>query len=115
MLIKTGAGQLAVHVTLPDLLRDPLLLVRYALVIVSNPLLFIGYVLYGVNTFLMAAALKGRELSRLYPIIALTFVWVTILSIATLGEKMNAFRLIGILLIVGGVSILGLKKTGAPA
>lgn len=109
MLIKNGAGQLTVHVTLPDVARDPLLIVRYGLVILSNPLLFAGYVLYGVNTFLMAAALKGRELSRLYPIIALTFVWVTILSVATLGEQMNVFRLTGIVLIVGGVSILGMK------
>jgi drug/metabolite transporter (DMT)-like permease len=115
MLIKIGAGQLTVHVTLPDVIRDPLLLVRYGLVIVSNPKLFAGYLLYGVNTFLMAAALKGRELSRLYPIIALTFVWVTILSVIELGERMNAFRIIGIILIVVGVSVLGMKKAGATA
>lgn len=62
-------------------------------------------------TFLMAAALKGRELSRLYPIIALTYVWVTILSLFLLpNEHLNFFRSIGIAFIVAGVSILGLKK-----
>jgi uncharacterized membrane protein len=66
--------------------------------------------MYGIMTFLMALALKGRELSRLFPIIALTYVWVTMLSIAVLGEHMNFFRSIGIVFIVGGVSILGLKK-----
>jgi drug/metabolite transporter (DMT)-like permease len=115
MLMKTGAGQLTVHVTLPDVLRDPLLIVSYGLAIVSNPRLFVGYLLYGVNTFLMAAALKGRELSRLYPIIALTFVWVTILSVFELGEKLNVFRIAGIILIVGGVSVLGMKKAEATA
>jgi len=62
-------------------------------------------------TFLMAAALKGRELSRLYPIIALTYVWVTILSLFLLpDEHLNFFRSMGIAFIVGGVSVLGLKK-----
>jgi uncharacterized membrane protein len=58
----------------------------------------------------MALALKGRELSRLYPIIALTYVWVTVLSLFFLSEHMNFFRAIGIAFIVGGVSVLGLKQ-----
>jgi multidrug transporter EmrE-like cation transporter len=111
MLIKTGAGQLGVHVTLIDVLHDPLLVLRFGLGIASNLKLFCGYCLYGVNTFLMALALKGRELSRLYPIVALTYVWVTLLSLFFLSEGMNFFRVTGIVFIVGGVSILGLKQT----
>jgi multidrug transporter EmrE-like cation transporter len=110
MLIKTGAGQLGAHVTLIDVLHDPMLIFRFGLGIASNLKLFSGYCLYGVNTFLMAMALKGRELSRLYPIIALTYVWVTVLSLFFLTEHMNFFRAMGIAFIVGGVSILGLKQ-----
>jgi uncharacterized membrane protein len=59
----------------------------------------------------VALALKGRELSRLYPIIALTYVWVTFLSMFVLpGEHLNVFRSVGIASIVTGVSILGLRK-----
>jgi len=111
MLIKRGAGALTLHVTLPDVVRDPTLIVRYAIGIITNPLLFLGYALYGVNTLLMAAALKGRELSLLFPIIALTYVWVSILSVTVLGEQMNWFRGVGIALIVAGVSILGWRET----
>lgn len=110
MLIKTGASQLGVHVSLPEVLQKPSLIFTYAFGILSNPRLFAGYVLYGVNTFLMAAALKGRELSRLFPVIALTYVWVTFLSISLLGEKMNWYRAAGIALIVTGVSVLGMKQ-----
>src|SRR5207248_1373665 len=110
MLIKAGAGQLGVHVTLIDVLHDPLLVLRFGVGIASNLKLFCGYCLYGVHTFLMALALKGRELSRLYPIIALTYVWVTLLSLFFLSEQMNFFRATGIVFIVGGVSILGLKQ-----
>jgi multidrug transporter EmrE-like cation transporter len=112
MLIKTGAGQLRAHATLVDVLHDPMLVFRFGLGIASNLKLFCGYCLYGVNTFLMAMALKGRELSRLYPIIALTYVWVTLLSLFFLTEHMNFFRAIGIAFIVGGVSVLGLKQAG---
>ncbi len=92
-------------------MRNPTLFFSFCAGVITNMKLFIGYCMYGVNTFLMALALKGRELSRLYPIIALTYVWVTILSLFVLpDEHMNFFRGIGIAFIIGGVSILGLKR-----
>lgn len=111
MLIKMGAAQLGVHLTLTQVLHDPMLVFRFGFRIASNSRLFVGYGLYGLNTVLMAYALKGRELSRLYPIIALTYVWVTGLSVVLLSEHVNFFRILGITLIVGGVSILGGKMS----
>lgn len=111
MLIKIGTKQIGAHVTLVDVVHHPSLFFRFAFDMIGNPKLFGGYAMYGLNTFLISIALKGRELSRLYPIIALTFVWVTALSIFVLGEHMNFFRGVGVALIVGGVSILGLKAT----
>jgi multidrug transporter EmrE-like cation transporter len=111
MLIKKGAGQLGVHLSLPQVLHDPMLVFRFGFRIVENLKLFVGYALYGINTVLMAYALKGRELSRLYPIIALTYVWVTALSVVMLNEHVNIFRALGIGMIVTGVSILGGKLT----
>jgi drug/metabolite transporter (DMT)-like permease len=111
ILMKQGTAQLgAGHLTLGDVAHDPRLFISYSIGIITNFKLFCGYALYGVMTFLMALALKGRELSRLFPIIALTYVWVTLLSLLLLGEHMNFFRAIGIAFIVGGVSVLGLKK-----
>jgi multidrug transporter EmrE-like cation transporter len=111
ILIKQGTAQLGAHITLADVARRPALFVSFALGVIANFRLFLGYCFYGINTFLMALALRGRELSRLYPIIALTYVWVTVLSIFLLaGEHINFFRSIGIAFIVGGVSILGMKK-----
>jgi multidrug transporter EmrE-like cation transporter len=114
ILLKQGTAQLGdhhLHLTLGQVARQPELFVQFSLGVISNLKLFLGYCLYGVMTFLMAAALKGRELSRLYPIIALTYVWVTILSLFLLpNEHLNFFRTMGIAFIVGGVSVLGLKK-----
>ncbi len=111
ILVKQGTTQLGAHVTLSQVFRHPSLFVSFSIGIITNLRLFLGYVCYGVNTVLMALALKGRELSRLYPIIALTYVWVTFLSIFLLpDEHLNFFRSMGIVFIVGGVSILGMKK-----
>ncbi|MBV8553135.1 MAG: hypothetical protein JOY54_17700 [Acidobacteriaceae bacterium] len=111
ILVKQGTTQLGAHITLGQVALHPGLFVSFCLGVITNLKLFIGYVCYGVNTLLMALALKGRELSRLYPIIALTYVWVTFLSIFLLpDEHLNFFRAIGIAFIVGGVSILGVKK-----
>lgn len=111
ILMKQGSSQLGEHVTLSQVAQKPALFFTFFIGILTNLKLFSGYCLYGINTLLMAVALKGSELSRLYPVIALTYVWVTILSLFVLqGEHLNMFRTVGIAFIVGGVSILGLKK-----
>ncbi|HLK46729.1 MAG TPA: hypothetical protein VKT49_01265 [Bryobacteraceae bacterium] len=75
--------------------------------VVTNLPLIAGYALYGVNTLLLVLALRNGELSTLYPIIALTYVWVTLLSYTLLGEHPNLFKDFGIASIVIGVAILG--------
>ncbi len=78
--------------------------------LVTNVPLFIGYVLYGINTLLLVLALREGELSMLYPIIALTYVWVTLLSYTLLREPPNAFKNAGVAAIVLGVAVLGRGK-----
>ena len=75
--------------------------------IITNFSLISGYALYGVNTLLLVLALKEGELSMLYPIIALTYVWVTLLSYTLLSEPPNVYKNIGIATIVIGVGVLG--------
>jgi len=75
--------------------------------ILTNVPLIMGYALYGVNTLMLVVALRDGELSMLYPIIALTYVWVTLLSYALLPEKPNFYKNVGIATIVIGVVVLG--------
>jgi drug/metabolite transporter (DMT)-like permease len=74
-------------------------------------LLLLGFTLYGGSTVLLVLALRHGHLSLLYPVISLTFVWVTILSVMIFHDSMNGQKLAGITIIVGGVAILG--KGGA--
>ena len=82
-------------------------LVLQPLAVLSNLPLIGGYVLYGLNTVLLVLALRDGELSQLYPIIAMTYVWVTLLSYTLLKEPPNWFKNIGIATIVIGVGVIG--------
>ena len=74
---------------------------------VTNVPLIAGYVLLGINTVMLVLALRDGELSMLYPIIACTYVWVTLASYALLHEKPNVYKNVGIATIVLGVAVLG--------
>jgi uncharacterized membrane protein len=58
-------------------------------------------------TALLLLALRDGELSILYPVIALNYVWVTFLSMALFQETLNPWKGLGIASIVAGVVILG--------
>ena len=66
-----------------------------------------GYACLAVNTLLVVIALRGGQLSVLYPIIALTYVWVTILAPIYFHDAINASKVIGLALIIAGVSFIG--------
>ncbi len=92
MLIKSGAGGLTHANPLGMLTNLPLLA---------------GYSLYAISTVLLVLALRGGELSILYPVISLTYVWVALLSVFILNETLNPFKLAGVAVIVAGVAVLG--------
>ena len=76
--------------------------------LLENYNLVIGILLYGLSTILFIPALKGGDLSVLYPFVALVYIWVSLLSVKFLGEKMNKYKWVGIALIIIGVSFIGL-------
>ena len=101
VLIKKGAGALGANPTM----------VQTAIAMVLTPALFAGYAMYGVSTVLLVLALRHGQLSLLYPVFAMTYVWVAILSVVVFHESMNAFKLAGIAIIVGGIAVLGKGQT----
>ena len=98
--ILGAAAQILMKVGMTHFRPDPIALA-------TNLPLVAGYALYGLNTLMLVLALKEGELSMLYPIIALTYVWVTLLSYLLLHEPPNLYKDIGITTIVAGVAVLG--------
>jgi len=79
--------------------------------IVTNVPLIVGLLLYATAAVLLIIALKGGELSVLYPIIATSYIWVTIISFTLFNESINWFKWTGVILIIGGVSFIGYGST----
>jgi len=75
--------------------------------IVTNIPLLLGFALYGINTLLLVLALRKGQLSLLYPVISLTYVWVTVLSVLVFKESLNVFKTLGLTIVVAGVAVLG--------
>ncbi len=96
MMIKTGANTISHKDWLGSLLG----------MLTSVPLFF-GYCMYGLSLVLLTLAFRHGELSKLYPVIALTYVWVAALSVVILHEPMNPFKGVGVALIVAGVGLMG--------
>ena len=81
--------------------------------LVRNASLIGGIMMYVLATFIFIPALKGGELSILYPIISLSYVWAALLSMRFLGERMNAWKWLGILMILLGVGLIGVARSQA--
>lgn len=79
--------------------------------LVANWHLWAGLSLYGVSTGLLILALRDGELSLLYPVISLTYVWVAILSVLVFHEKLTGLKVAGIATICSGVALLGKGKS----
>ena len=75
--------------------------------VITNWPLLTGLTCYGFSTLLLVLALREGELSLLYPVISLTYAWVTILSVFMLGESVNPYKIAGLATIIFGVCLLG--------
>ena len=69
--------------------------------------LYLGSLLYGASAFVFVFALTFGELSVLYPVASLSYVWICLLSIFFLQEKMNDLKWFGIIMIMIGVVLIG--------
>jgi drug/metabolite transporter (DMT)-like permease len=94
VLFKFGTNRLQGHVSL--------------LLVATDFPLIAGLALYGVGAAMMVVALRHGELSVLYPIISLSYVWVAILSVLLFGESMNPYKIGGICVIMAGVGVMGM-------
>lgn len=107
--ILGAAAQILIKVGMSPAHLDPAVhgLIPLVLALVADIPLVAGYSFYGLMTVAMVMALREGELSKLFPIIALTYVWVTLLSYWLLKDTPNLYKNAGIATIVLGVAILG--------
>jgi len=71
--------------------------------LLRNRYLIFGVVLYTIATVMGILALKEGELSVLYPLVATSYIWVTLLAKKVLKEDINVYKWSGVVMIIVGV------------
>jgi len=80
--------------------------------IIFNIPLILGLLSYWIALVFLIIAFRGGELSVLYPIVATSYIWVSIASPFFFEtDSMTPEKWIGIIIIVAGVSLIGWGAT----
>jgi len=90
LLLKLGSGSFSLNI----------------IKIIKNYKIILGLFLYVFSSIFFIWSLRGGELTVLYPVTSLTYIWVSLLSIKFLNEKMNKVKWIGILFIIIGITFI---------
>jgi|AMWB02.1.fsa_nt_gi uncharacterized membrane protein len=65
-----------------------------------------GMALYGLSAVLFIIALKHGSLSVLYPVIATSYIWVTLIAFKYLHEPVSVPNWLGIAFIMVGIMLI---------
>lgn len=75
--------------------------------LVRNRNIIIGGCFYLISGIFFIPALRGGDLSVLYPFAATIYIWVALFSVKYLKEKMNLTKWIAIAIIITGIVLVG--------
>jgi len=74
--------------------------------IITNYKLILGIILYVLGSIAFIYALKFGELSVVYPLTSMGYIFIAILSLIFLKEHMNRYKWLGIAFIILGVVLV---------
>lgn len=66
-----------------------------------------GLGLFGFSAILFTIALRGGDLSVLYPFVSVGYIFIVLLSKLVLKERINSWKVLGIVSIILGVVSIG--------
>lgn len=81
---------------------------------IFTPYVLGGFMLYALSSVCYLYVLSRLDLSYAYPFVALSFVFVTLLSWRVLGEELPALRVVGLVLILAGVLTVAASYRNRP-
>ncbi len=103
VLLKFGAN----HPAPPVNPADTSTWLPFVMALLRNVPLLLGYCMSGGTALLLILGLRDGQLSVLYPIISMSYVWVDLLSVYFFHDQINVWKAAGIVFVIGGVGLLG--------
>jgi uncharacterized membrane protein len=78
---------------------------------ILNLPLFFGLIFFAIGALFMLVALKNGRLSVVFPILATSYIWISLLSpIFFPVDSMNLMKWIGVIVIIFSITLLGVKS-----
>jgi len=99
LLLKNGMIQIG-QVTFVGMIQN------FVVYLFTNPFIFFGLALYGISTVFYLTALSRGSLSFVFPIVSVSYIFVALLALFFLGEKISVLKWLGIITIVTGVFLV---------
>jgi multidrug transporter EmrE-like cation transporter len=78
--------------------------------LLTNWHLLAGIVMYGLSSVFFVRGMAAGELSVLYPMVALGYMWTILWSRIFFAEPLTWGKLYGLLMIFAGLALLGLGR-----
>ena len=75
--------------------------------ILTQPYILIGIVLYGLSVVVWLGAISRTDISLAYPLLSLSYIFLTISAIIFLNEHVSFTRWMGVILIFIGTIYIG--------
>lgn len=67
-----------------------------------------GAILNGLSIPFYIVALRMEQLSFVYPLVSVSYIWTTLFSVKYLGEKMDGWKYLGLAGVVLGIVLIGI-------
>jgi multidrug transporter EmrE-like cation transporter len=83
-------------------------------IILTQPYVMLGMAFYFLSSLLYLQVIQKWDLNLVYPMIAISYVMVAVLARILLHEPIPAMRVLGLVLICIGVSVMALSANGSP-
>ena len=75
--------------------------------ILTHPYILIGLILYGLSMVVWLGAISRTDISLAYPLLSLSYIFLTISAIIFLNEHVSFTRWMGVILIFIGTIYIG--------
>ena len=74
--------------------------------VLTNVYVIFGFLLYGLGALVWLGVLSKWDVSKAYPLVGIGFVFTAVIGFYV-GEEINIYRLVGVLLICVGIVFVG--------
>ena len=79
---------------------------NFVVYLFTNPFIFFGIAIYALSTVVYLTALSRGDLSFVYPLISVSYIFAAVFAFFIFGEKISVIRWIGIITIFTGVFLV---------